>query len=606
MPKPTLINGATSGSGRAATQWLPLLLLTLLSACSQRAAAPAPTADATFASLSQRWLDGWMALNPVAATQMGDHRFDAKLDDLSEAGRSGAIEFSRGLLRDLDALDRHALSRENQVDAAILHNQLEGDIWSLETLQSWAWDPQLYNDLAGNAIYTLMTRNFAPLPQRLKAATARMRAIPALLAMARQNLDVKRVPKIHAETVARQNAGLIDLVDQFIVPNAAQLTGDDRAQLDAAVSALRGAVKEQQQWLDTQLVPNAAGDFRIGQKLYDEKLRLALNSALSRQQIRERAEGELSRVRTEMYTIARDVLAKRGSRLAAPLQPDAAQQQRVIEAALEYAYVDHPARSQVVDFAKQTLAEATRFTREHDLVTVPDDPVKIILMPKFQQGVSVAYCDSPGPLDKGQETYFAISPIPEEWKTPQVESFLREYNSRMIQLLSIHEAMPGHYLEGALSGRNPSVLRGVLRSGLFAEGWAVYTERMMTDAGYLDGDPLFKLVQRKFYLRTIANAILDQGVHVEGWTHEQAMDLMVRQAFQQQSEAEGKWRRVQLTSAQLPTYFVGLQEQLDMRAAAEQRWGKEFSLKRYHDSVLSHGAPPVRFVRELLLDEPVK
>ena len=157
-----------------------------------------------------------------------------------------------------------------------------------------------------------------------------------------------------------------------------------------------------------------------------------------------------------------------------------------------------------------------------------------------------------------------------------------------------------------MSGRNPSVLRGVLRSGLFAEGWAVYTERMMTDAGYLDGDPLFKLVQRKFYLRTIANAILDQGVHVEGWTHDQAMDLMVRQTFQQQSEAEGKWRRVQLTSAQLPTYFVGLQEQLDMRAAAEQRWGKDFSLKRYHDSVLSYGAPPVRFVRELLLDEPVK
>jgi len=584
----------------------PFVVLALLGACTQRSEAPAPAADATFAALSKRWLDGWMAVNPVAATQMGDHRFDDKVDDLSESGRNRALEFSRGLLRELDAIDRQALNRENQVDAAILRNQLEGDIWSIETLQSWAWDPQLYNDLSGSAIYTLMTRDYAPLAQRLKAATARMKAIPALLAQARLNLDPKRVPKIHAETVARQNAGLIDLVDQFILPNADQLQGEDRVQLDAAVAALRGAVKEQQQWLDTQLVPNAGGDFRIGQKRYDEKLRLALNSSLSRQQIRERAQAELTRVRDEMYGIARDVLAKRGSKLPTPPQPDAGQQQRVIEAALEYAYSERPARDKVVDFAKQTLAEATRFTREHDLVTVPDDPVKIILMPKFQQGVSVAYCDSPGPLDKGQDTYFAISPIPEDWKPAQVDSFLREYNSRMIHLLSIHEAMPGHYLEGALSGRNPSVLRGVLRSGLFAEGWAVYTERMVTEAGYLDGDPLFKLVQRKFYLRTIANAILDQGVHVEGWNHDQAMDLMVRQTFQQQSEAEGKWRRAQLTSAQLPTYFVGLQEQLDMRAAAEQRWGKDFSLKRYHDSVLSHGAPPVRFVRALLLDEPIR
>jgi uncharacterized protein (DUF885 family) len=252
------------------------------------------------------------------------------------------------------------------------------------------------------------------------------------------------------------------------------------------------------------------------------------------------------------------------------------------------------------------LAEATKFTREHELVTVPDDPVKIIIMPKFQQGVAVAYCDSPGPLDKGQDTYFAISPIPAEWKQAQVDSFLREYNSRQIHLLSIHEAMPGHYLEGAISGRNPSVLRGVLRSGLFAEGWAVYTERMMTEAGYLKDDPLYRLVQLKFYLRTISNAILDQGVHVDGWSKEQAMELMTHQAFQQQSEAEGKWRRVQLTSAQLPTYFVGLQEQVDMRAAAEARWGKDFTLRRYHDAVLSHGAPPVRFVRALLLDEPIR
>jgi uncharacterized protein (DUF885 family) len=586
---------------------LPILACAALISCTQRVNAPqAPTADAAYATLSKRWMDGWMKLNPVAATQLGDHRFDDQLDDLSAAGRARLRDFSRSVLKDLDTLDNSKLNRENQVDALILRNQVQGDLWSLETEQGWAWDPQVYNNLAGGAIYTVMAREYAPLPQRLRSATARMAAIPLLFNQMRVNLDPGRVPKVHAETVARQNAGILELVDQFITPNAGQLHGDDRARLDSAVKQLRAAVAEQQTWLDKQLVPNARGDFRLGQKLYDEKLKLALNSSLSRTEIRQRAEAEMTRVRTDMYRIAVGVLKAHGSALPLPDQPDAAQQQQAIEAALEFAYAERPARAQVVDFAKQTLAEATRFTREHNLVTVPDDPVKIIIMPKFQQGVSVAYCDSPGPLDKGQQTYFAISPIPDDWKQAQVDSFLREYNSRMIHLLSIHEAMPGHYLEGALSSRNPSVLRGVLRSGLFAEGWAVYAERMITEAGYLNNDPLFKLVQQKFYLRTVANALLDQGVHVDGWSKEQAMDLMTRQAFQQQSEAEGKWRRAQLTSAQLPTYFVGVQEQLDMRAAAEARWGKDFNLRRYHDAVLSHGAPPVRFVRELLLDEPIR
>ena len=176
----------------------------------------------------------------------------------------------------------------------------------------------------------------------------------------------------------------------------------------------------------------------------------------------------------------------------------------------------------------------------------------------------------------------------------------------MIDLLSIHEGTPGHYLEGWHSAKFPSTLRAVLRSGMFAEGWAVYTEKMMADAGYLDNDPLFRLVQLKFYLRTIANAILDQGVHVDGWSREQAMDLMVNQTFQQESEAAGKWTRAQLTSAQLPTYFVGVQEHFDLRKAMEEKQGDAFNLKAYHDQVLSYGAPPVRFVRELMLDEPIQ
>ena len=600
---------------------LALALLASLAACHKAETPTAPAApadgstatatgasqaDTAFADLSQRALDGWFQLSPVSATQTGEHRYDGELDDLSAEGRQKSLDFSKKILAELEAMDVSQLSRENQVDAAILRNQLRYDIWNAETLQSWAWDPQAYSGLAGSAIYGLMAREFAPMPDRLQSATARMEKIPALLAQARANLDPARVPKVHAETVARQNAGILSIVETFITPNLGQLASPERERAEKAIDGLKKAVAEHQDWLDDTLVPNAQGEFRIGAEKYDQKLQFALLSSLSRAEIKQRAEAELVRVRGEMYAIAQQVLKDTAGAPQLPDNPSPQQQQKAIEAALELAYAQHPARDQVVADARVALDRATAFVREHDLVTVPDAPVEIIEMPEFQRGVAVAYADSPGPLDKNLKTFYAVSPMPEDWTDAQVESFLREYNSRMIDLLSIHEGTPGHYLEGWHSAKFPSTLRAVLRSGMFAEGWAVYTEKMMADAGYLDNDPLFRLVQLKFYLRTIANAILDQGVHVDGWSREQAMDLMVNQTFQQESEAAGKWTRAQLTSAQLPTYFVGVQEHFDLRKAMEEKQGDAFNLKAYHDQVLSYGAPPVRFVRELMLDEPIQ
>lgn len=598
---------------------LALALIAALGGCQQAdaptaasgtpaAAAPAGDAavDAAFADLSKRALDTWMQLSPISATQIGDHRYDAEIDDLSAAGQQKMLTAYKGLVADLDRIDVSKLSRENQVDAAILRNQLQSEIWSAEVLQSSKWDPQIYNGVAGSAIYGLMAREFAPLPERLKSATARMEKLPQIFAQARENLDPARVPKIHAETVAKQNRGILSIVDTFITPHIGELPAEDGKRLQAAIDGLKKAVEEQQTWLDKTLVPNAKGDFRIGAELYDQKLKFALNSSLSRAEIGERARAELKRVRQDMYGIAQTVLKDKPGAPALPANPSDEQQQAAIEAALELAYADKPARDKVVDDAKAALAQSTEFVRKHDLMTLPDSPVDIILMPEFQRGVAVAYCDSPGPLDKNLKTFYAVSPIPDDWTDKQVDSFLREYNSRMIHLLSIHEGTPGHYLEGWHSGKFPSTLRAVLRSGLFAEGWAVYTERMMQEQGYLDNDPLFHLVQLKFYLRTISNAILDQGVHVDNWTREQAMQLMTHDAFQQESEASGKWVRAQLTSAQLPTYFVGAQEHFDTRKAVQDKQGAKFNLKAYHDQMLSYGAPPVRFARQLMLDQPIE
>lgn len=596
---------------------LMLALVVALGACQRDEPKPAEStaateagstavADAKFAELSRQWLDGWLQLQPVAATQIGDHRFDDRIDDLSAAGRTRAMDFHRGMLAKLEALDTATLSRENQIDAAILRNQVRYDLWGMETLQSWAWDPQVYSQLAGGALYTLMAREFAPLPQRLNAAAARMEQMPALFAQMRENLDPARVPKIHAETVARQHAGVLSIVDDLIAPHVGTLGETERKRLDAAIATLRTAVTEQQAWLDDTLLPNAKGDFRIGAALYDQKLAFALNSPLSRAQIRQRAEAEIERTRSEMYGIARKLLAARPGAPAMAEAPTADEQQQVIEAALELAYADRPAREDVVDLARQSTAQATAFVREKNLVTVPDTPVQIILMPEFQRGVSVAYCDSPGPLDKHLDTFYAVSPIPEEWTGEQVDSFLREYNTRSIHELSIHEAMPGHYLQLAHSNKYPSTLRAVLGSGSFIEGWGMYAEKVMADAGYMDGDPLMQLIQRKWALRATANAILDQAIHVDGMSQDDAMKLMTRTTFQQEREAAGKWVRAQLTSAQLPTYFVGYSEHVDLRNEVEAKLGAQFDLKAYHDEVLSYGSPPTRFVRELMLDLPIE
>ena len=368
----------------------------------------------------------------------------------------------------------------------------------------------------------------------------------------------------------------------------------------------RAAVDRHQEWLEKDVLPQAAGDFRIGPELFDRKLAFTLNSPLSRAELRKRAESELKRVREQMYEISKGVHLKKHPEHEFPAQPDEAHKQETIQGALELAYADKPARDAVVKTARESLVEIEAFVRKRDLITIPDDPIEIIIMPEFERGVSVAYCDSPGALDVGQKTFYAVAPLPGDWTDKQVDSFLREYNRRSIHNLSVHEAIPGHFLQLAHSNRYPSLLRAVLSSGVFIEGWAVYTEQMLADEGYMNSDPLMKLITLKWYLRGIANAIIDQAIHAGGMSEEEAMRLMTVTTFQEEREAAGKWIRAQLTSTQLSTYFVGYQEHRDLRQEVEKIRGDGFSLKKYHDQVISYGSPPVRFVRSLLLDLPVE
>jgi uncharacterized protein (DUF885 family) len=567
--------------------------------------ASASTADDAFEVLAQQYLGELASFSPVSATQIGDHSADDQLDDVSAKARERTAKKYRDYLALLAAIDRDELSRANQVDAGLLRNELESNLWRIETLQEWAWNPLYYVNISGGAIYGLLARDFAPVGTRLASAAARLEQLPRFLGQARQSLEPERVPKIHAETAVKQNPGLLSIIDAMILPEMDALEPAARTRLEAAIEIARDAIAEHQTWLEEELLPRAAGDFRVGAELYDRKLAFALQSDLGRKEIRARAEAEYEAVRNQMYEISKEIYAETHPYTAFPDTPDEAYKQVIIRAALEKAYAKLPPRDGIVEVAKQQLQQATDFVVEHNIVTVPEDPVDIIIMPEFQRGVSVAYLDPPGPLDKGQSAFYAVAPLPEDWTDEQVESFLREYNLYSIQNLTIHEGVPGHYLQIALSNRYPSTLRSVLWSGPMVEGWAVYAERVMVDEGYNDNDPLQKLIMLKWYLRAVTNAIIDSAIHVDGMTRDQAMKLMIEGGFQEESEAAGKWVRAQLTSAQLSTYFVGYQEHIEMRQAVEAAWGEEFTLRRYHDQALSYGSPPVKYVRALMLNEDI-
>lgn len=562
-------------------------------------AAEAKSADEAFAELGVRYLDVVAELNPVYATQLGDHRFDGELPDISPEGRAHSRKVVQGFLLALKTIDPAQLTPDNQVDYALLKNALEYSLWQQDVEQDWAWNPQYYNDTASYALYGLVARDFAPWPQRYQSLVERMEKLPAFLATARSQIDVARVPKVFAETVSRQNAGIMEIVNAALLPEVEE-SGVDRTRFDKALAGLKKAVAEHQKWIDEVLVPGAQGDFRLGAEKYDAKMRFALMSSMDRATLKQRAEAAFEDTRGEMEAISRTLPGC-----------DVPGQQAAIECGLKLTYAKRATRGTLEQTARETLAEATAFATEKQFVRMPQGKVKVITMPKFWQGNAVAYDDPPGPLERGLPNFYAVSPVPEDWSDEQATSFLKEYNYYMLHDLSIHEGMPGHYLQLDHANQNPSLLRAVLSNGPFVEGWAVYAEGMMADQGYLGGTKtmdgkLFRLTMLKMRLRSITNTLLDIGIHTEGMTRDQAMKLMMDGAFQQEREAAGKWVRASLTSVQLLSYFTGYAEHMALREEARRRWGKDFTLRRYNDAVLSHGSPPVKYARALMFGEKVE
>lgn len=548
------------------------------------------THDARFKALAHNYMEQTMAMHPEWATYLGDHRYDHMLNDYSEKGVLASRALNAAFLDSLKVIDLEKLSQTNQIDYRILRHQIKYNIFSADTLRSYEWNPMNYN--VGGAIYSLIARDFAPLEERMKNVIARLNQVPEVVDAAKINL--LRPPQIYTVTAIDQVKGAVamirDQLPEFIAETPELQAAFTTAQ-DTALESLEIFVG----WMENELLEESTSSFRIGDEKFRRKLYYALESDFTKEYILEKAMVDLSKTQTTMFEIARKLYPDYFPGEAIPEN-----QKAVIKAVLDHLAETRPNRDNIVERAKKFVDECTDFVREKDLVFVPEEPLEVIVMPEFQRGFSVAYCDAPGPLEKNAKTFYAISPPPANWTDEQVASLYREYNDYMLYDLSIHEGTPGHYLQ--LSHANkfeaPTMIRALFGSGTFVEGWATYAEQFMAEAGF--GGPEVKMQQLKMRLRLIINAIIDQKIHTEGMTREEAMDMMMNQGYQEEGEASGKWRRACLSSTQLSTYYVGNLEMNDIREKYTGKMNGNINLRTLHDTMLSFGSPAPKYVKEMM------
>jgi uncharacterized protein (DUF885 family) len=389
----------------------------------------------------------------------------------------------------------------------------------------------------------------------------------------------------------------VELADNA-VEEAAGVDGTLRDEVTAAADRVRTAVAAFGDWLRDELLPRATGDFRLGPELYAQKFRHALKTDMTPDQLRQRATSAYDEVRAEMLRLARELWPDWVGDEPMPDDPD-----RLVRRALDAIAADHPRADELLDLCREENGRIEAFIRERDLIGLADEPLQIVWTPKFLRAFGGAMLIPPGPLDRGLDSFFAITPMPDDWSEERKESYLREDNFRMLRLLTIHEAVPGHYLQLAYANRSDSLVRAIFESGVFAEGWAVYVTQVMMDVGYGADDPALMLVHWKFFLRSITNTLMDLRIHAGDMTQEEAMEPMVNGGFQEEGEATNKWDRARLSSTQLCEYFLGsvgmdeLEAEARRRAAAE---GREFVYRPFLESVLAHGTPSIPVIRDIL------
>ena len=568
-------------------------------ATATESAVTKPSADEALSAFMSRFLGEYLERRPIDATQMGDHRFDGKWPDVTKEGDKAFRDFAEARMKELDGFKDEELSLQNRIDKDILRTQLGFVIFSIDELKDADTSPMFYTGMIGDGLDPLVSRDFTTLEDRMKALLGRLRGVPGIVDVAKKRLQNPAL--VHTETAITQNKGLVALVDKELAASFDKVPALKADLTDASAKAA-AALKDFQTFLEKDLKPRSKGDFRLGRALFEKKLRFYLDDPVSTDDLVKEARALLAKTREEMVETSKELWPTLMKGTKMPELKTEKDKKAFVKTVLDEVAKDRTSNATIVKEAEKMLAEATEFVRKNDLVRVPEEPCRVIEMPEYRRGVAVAYCDSSGPLEAKQETFYSISPTPKDWDKKRVESYYREYNRAMLHDLTIHEAMPGHYLQLMHNNRFPSKIRAVFQSGPFVEGWAVYTEWLMAKYGF--GGPQVKLQRQKMMLRACANAILDHDIHAGKMDEKEALALMEEEAFQEEGEAVGKWRRARLTSAQLTTYFYGFSRMMKLREKYEKTPG--FTERAYHDKLLSFGSPSPRLLSLIMTAQDEK
>lgn len=551
--------------------------------------------DAFKREFGDQFLDGYWARNTDNAVAVGYYKYADRLIVPDAKAREEYLKYLDSTLQRLGAIDAKALNAANRTDHALLKNELESERWSLTEYKSWAWDPSNYN--VADAFALIASTEYAPPEQRLRTLLKRLDRVPAYYAAAKQ--QISNPVRERTQLGIEQNTGALDVFGDDLEKMVAgsRLKAAERALLFTRMAAAREAIKDYVAFLKDLDARQGANtrSFRIGKELYARKFAYDIQSSYSAEELYQRALRRKEELHSNMDKLADQLWSKYMG--TAPKPADRAEK---IGALIRKISEKHIARERFVDGIKALIPQLTQWIADHKLVTLDATrPLQVRETPTYKRGFAIASIDAPGPYDPTAKTYYNVSPL-DAYTPEQAESFLREYNDYIIQILNIHEALPGHYVQLLYSNKSPSRIKALFGNGAMVEGWAVYSERMMLESGWGGDAPEMWLMYSKWNLRSVCNTILDYSLHVLNMSEQDAMNLLTREAFQSQTEATGKWRRARLSAVQLASYFAGYSEIYEFREQQRKELGAKFDLRKFHEQFLSYGSAPVRVIKDLM------
>ena len=552
-----------------------------------------------FERFKSEFIDAMWKMNPISASFQGLHDFDEKLPIPNKERTQSQLNFAEDWLVKLGAFDYEQLSEADKIDYHLIENDLQNTFFYLHEFKSGEWDPASYN--LGGVFFQVINYQKHSLERRLENINEKLNHIEAYYSQAKMNIN--QPTKIHTNLAIQQLEGSKTIFENTLLDSLnASLKDEAFKQIfNEKIAKAIGVIEDYNKFLKVNFIEESSDSatfrsFRIGEELYSKKFNAEIQSAYSANEIFEAAVEEKGDLHENMFRLS-DMLWEKYFGEAEKPGGRFEQIQMVIDEVAK----THVHRDSFVTAIRQQIPELIDFVNENDLVTMdPNKPLVVRETPEYMRGFAGASISAPGPYDAEAETYYNVTPL-DHYNAEEAESYLREYNNYTLQILNIHEAIPGHYTQLVYSNQSPSLIKSIMGNGAMVEGWAVYAERMMLEEGY-GGDQLeMGLVYYKWNLRTVCNTILDYGIQVLGYTEEDAMQLLMTEAFQEKSEAEGKWKRARLSQVQLCSYFTGYYEIMQLREELQEQMGEEFDLKTFHEEFLSYGSVPVKYIRKLMI-----